>query len=61
MSSIDPKRDQQDLVKLTPDRVRDIRLLIDGGMVHRNIAIIHGVSRDTIQKIATKKLFGWVE
>lgn len=48
-------------VTLTPDMVREICVLVGEGMVYRDVAHIHGVSRMTVQKIVNKRSFGWVQ
>ena len=48
-------------VRLTPDRVRDIRILIGEGMLYKDVAHIHGVTRGTVQKVMNGKSFGWVD
>lgn len=41
------------LAKLTPDEVRQIRILIRGGADPTNVATTHGVHKDTINDIVT--------
>lgn len=41
--------------KLTPDQVREIRALADGGMIHREIGVRYGMTRRGIGSIVLRK------
>lgn len=49
------------LAKLTEDKVRAIRQLLDRGSTIRYIGALHGVSPRTISDIKRRKTWGWLQ
>ena len=56
-----PRGEQHGLHILTEEDVRQIKILLSHGVLHREIANVFGVSRPTITSINNKKSWAWLE